>query len=178
MSMERAYGNLPEDNLFHPVTSGPPSIPVELFFREKRSETTLPFQSEKTSLTLAETVILISYIMVYFDHRLAVQGSKLWVLEAGLCRKGLRVTEGVSPIDHSTNEPINQSTPKPFPGKGMETREKKVLDAMKKAGKPLRPGDVAKLLGEESKEVSRMINELKKKGKIVSPKRCYYSPAE
>jgi len=60
----------------------------------------------------------------------------------------------------------------------METREKKVLDAMKKAGKPLRPGDVAKLLGEESKEVSRMINELKKKGKIVSPKRCYYSPAE
>jgi len=49
---------------------------------------------------------------------------------------------------------------------------------MKKAGKPLRPGDVAKLLGEESKEVSRMINELKKKGKIVSPKRCYYSPAE
>jgi len=60
----------------------------------------------------------------------------------------------------------------------MEAREKNVLDAMKKAGKPVRPGDVAKLLGEESKEVSRIINELKKKGKVVSPKRCYYSPAE
>ena len=40
--------------------------------------------------------------------------------------------------------------------------EKKVLNAMKKAGKPIRPGDVAKIIGEESKEVSKVINELKK----------------
>jgi Mn-dependent DtxR family transcriptional regulator len=55
--------------------------------------------------------------------------------------------------------------------------EKKVLDAMKKAGKPVRPGDVAKMLGLESKEVSKVINELKKKGKITSPKRCFWEPA-
>jgi Mn-dependent DtxR family transcriptional regulator len=56
--------------------------------------------------------------------------------------------------------------------------EKKVLNAMKKAGKPIRPGDVAKIIGEESKEVSKVINELKKRGKVMSPKRCYYALAK
>lgn len=59
----------------------------------------------------------------------------------------------------------------------MEKSEKKVLDAMKKAGKPVRPGDVAKTTGVESKEVSKIINKLKKDGKVISPKRCYYEPA-
>lgn len=59
-----------------------------------------------------------------------------------------------------------------------EDREKEVLDAMKKAGKPVRPGDLAKMLGEDSKEVSKAIDGLKKKGKVTSPKRCYYAPAE
>ena len=54
--------------------------------------------------------------------------------------------------------------------------EKKVLNAMKKAGKPIRPGDVAKIIGEDSKLVSKAISELKKQGKVVSPKRCYYKP--
>jgi hypothetical protein len=31
--------------------------------------------------------------------------------------------------------------------------EKKVLSAMKKAEKPVRPGDVAKMIGADSKEV-------------------------
>jgi Mn-dependent DtxR family transcriptional regulator len=53
--------------------------------------------------------------------------------------------------------------------------EKKVLNALKKAGKPVRPGDVAKMIGEESKTVSKVIADLKKKGKVISPKRCYYS---
>ena len=39
--------------------------------------------------------------------------------------------------------------------------EKKVLKAMEKAGKPVRPGDVAKMIGVESKEVSKVISELK-----------------
>jgi len=55
--------------------------------------------------------------------------------------------------------------------------EKKVLNAMKKAGKPVRPGEVAKMLGEDSKNVSKAISELKKQGKIVSPKRCFWEPA-
>ena len=54
--------------------------------------------------------------------------------------------------------------------------EKKVLDAMKKAGKPVRPGDVAKTLGVDSKDVSKAITKLKKDGKVHSPKRCYYEP--
>jgi DNA-binding MarR family transcriptional regulator len=56
--------------------------------------------------------------------------------------------------------------------------EKKVLNAMKKAGKPLRPGEVAEMIGEESKTVSKVISSLKKKGKVTSPKRCYYAPSE
>jgi biotin operon repressor len=56
--------------------------------------------------------------------------------------------------------------------------EDKVLAAMRKVGKPVRPGDVAKMLGMESKEVSKAINALKKTGKVISPKRCYYSVEE
>jgi Mn-dependent DtxR family transcriptional regulator len=55
--------------------------------------------------------------------------------------------------------------------------EKKILDAMKKAGKPVRPGDVAKMIGTDGKEVSKVIKELKKQGKVSSPKNCFYEPA-
>lgn len=55
--------------------------------------------------------------------------------------------------------------------------ETKVLAAMKKAGKPVRPGDIAKALGVESKDVSNTIKALKAQGKVISPKRCYYEPA-
>ncbi len=55
--------------------------------------------------------------------------------------------------------------------------EDKVLKAMKEAGAPVRPGDLAKKLGVDSKEVSKAIDSLKKQGKIVSPKRCFYAPA-
>jgi Mn-dependent DtxR family transcriptional regulator len=60
----------------------------------------------------------------------------------------------------------------------MSEHADKVLQAMKDAGKPLRPGDVAKALGMESKEVSKAIKVLKKEGKIHSPKRCFYAPTE
>jgi hypothetical protein len=62
-------------------------------------------------------------------------------------------------------------------GGGEEIKEK-VLAAMVEAGKPVRPGEVAKMIGEESKEVSKAINALKKEGRVTSPKRCYYAPAE
>ncbi|NOZ59564.1 MAG: HTH domain-containing protein [Euryarchaeota archaeon] len=54
--------------------------------------------------------------------------------------------------------------------------KEKVLEAMKNAGKPVRPGDIAKALGVDSKEVSKAIKELKKEGKVHSPKRCFYAP--
>ncbi|MEW5724202.1 MAG: winged helix-turn-helix transcriptional regulator [Thermodesulfobacteriota bacterium] len=59
----------------------------------------------------------------------------------------------------------------------MDKQAKKVLTAMKKAGKPVRPGDLAQQLGLDSKEVSKIIQELKKEGAVTSPKRCYWQPA-
>jgi predicted transcriptional regulator len=52
-----------------------------------------------------------------------------------------------------------------------------VLKAMKDAGKPVRPGDVANILGADSKEVSMAIKDLRQDGAVVSPKRCFYEPA-
>jgi Mn-dependent DtxR family transcriptional regulator len=60
----------------------------------------------------------------------------------------------------------------------MSENTDKVLRAMKDAGKPVRPGDVAKAIGLESKEVSKAIKVLRKEGKVHSPKRCYYAPTE
>jgi Mn-dependent DtxR family transcriptional regulator len=56
--------------------------------------------------------------------------------------------------------------------------EKKVITAMKKAGKPVKAGEIAKALGVDNKEVSKVFQQLKKQGKIESPKRCYYSLSE
>jgi len=60
----------------------------------------------------------------------------------------------------------------------MEDKKNIVLNAMQDAGKPVRPGDVAKATGIENKEVSKLIQELKKDGKVMSPKRCFWAPAE
>jgi len=54
--------------------------------------------------------------------------------------------------------------------------EKEVLSAMKKAGKPVKAGEVAEMIGEDSKAVSKAIKSLKESGKVISPKRCYYAP--
>ncbi|NJE26529.1 MarR family transcriptional regulator [Thermococcus sp. MV5] len=56
--------------------------------------------------------------------------------------------------------------------------EEIVFKVLKEAGKPLRPGDIAKIAGLDKKEVSEAIKKLKKEGKVISPKRCYYAPAE
>lgn len=60
----------------------------------------------------------------------------------------------------------------------MEGKTTVVLDAFKSAGKPLKTGDVVKLTGLEKDEVSSIINVLKKDGKLISPKRCFYAPPE
>ncbi|MEW6531485.1 MAG: helix-turn-helix domain-containing protein [Thermodesulfobacteriota bacterium] len=60
----------------------------------------------------------------------------------------------------------------------MDKQEKSVLDAIKKAGKPVRPGDVAKSLKMDSKDVSKIISSLKAKGLVHCPKRCYYAHSE
>jgi Mn-dependent DtxR family transcriptional regulator len=47
---------------------------------------------------------------------------------------------------------------------------------MKEVGKPVKASELAELIGMDSKEVSKVFAELKKDGKIISPKRCYYEP--
>ena len=58
----------------------------------------------------------------------------------------------------------------------MADNEAVVLKAMKKAGKPVRPGDLAKDTDLDKKEVSKALGVLKAKGVICSPKRCFYAP--
>ncbi len=55
--------------------------------------------------------------------------------------------------------------------------EEKVLEALEKAGKPLKSGEIAEITGLDKKEVDKIIKKLKKEGKIQSPKRCYYATA-
>lgn len=51
-----------------------------------------------------------------------------------------------------------------------------ILNAMKKAGKALKAGEIADLSGIDKKEVEKAMKELQKTGDIVSPKRCYWQP--
>lgn len=55
--------------------------------------------------------------------------------------------------------------------------EQDVLTAMKNADKPVRPGEIATALNVDSKDVSKAIKSLREKGKVISPKRCFYSLA-
>lgn len=55
----------------------------------------------------------------------------------------------------------------------METKEK-VLNTMKSAGKPMRPGEIAELANIDKKEVDKVIKQLKDDKLIHSPKRCFY----
>ncbi len=52
-----------------------------------------------------------------------------------------------------------------------------VLEAMKKAGEPVNAGKVVELTGLDRKVVDKAMNDLKKEGKIVSPVRCKWEPA-
>jgi DNA-binding Lrp family transcriptional regulator len=58
----------------------------------------------------------------------------------------------------------------------MDSKEKTVLDAMTKEGKPMRPGDIAKKAEMDKDEVSKIIDKLKNEGIVTSPKRCFYAP--
>ncbi len=56
----------------------------------------------------------------------------------------------------------------------MENKEK-VLEVLKKAEEPMRPGQIAEKAGLEDKEVSKLIKKLKDEELVFSPKRCFYS---
>ena len=52
-----------------------------------------------------------------------------------------------------------------------------VLEAMKGVGEPVNAGKLVELTGLDRKVVDKAMNDLKKTGEIVSPKRCYWQPA-
>ena len=54
--------------------------------------------------------------------------------------------------------------------------EDSILNTMKKEGKPLSAGQIADVAGLDRKEIDKAMNVLKKEGRIVSPKRCYWEP--
>jgi len=53
----------------------------------------------------------------------------------------------------------------------------KVLEVMRAEGQPLNAGKIAELGGLDRKAVDKAMAQLKKDEKIVSPKRCYWTPA-
>jgi predicted ArsR family transcriptional regulator len=54
--------------------------------------------------------------------------------------------------------------------------KEKVMEALQKAGKPLKAGEIAEASGLDKKEVDKAMKELKTDGAIVSPVRCYWVP--
>ncbi len=56
----------------------------------------------------------------------------------------------------------------------METKDK-VVEVLKSASKPLRPGEIAELAGIEKTDVEKAIKTLKNDGTIHSPVRCCYA---
>ena len=53
-----------------------------------------------------------------------------------------------------------------------------VMDAIRKAGKPVSAGQIVELAGIDRKEVDKAMKKLKTEGKITSPKNCYWEPAK
>ena len=56
--------------------------------------------------------------------------------------------------------------------------KERILEVLKNAEKPLRPGEIAAALGEDKDAVSKAIKELKAEEKICSPVRCCYAVVE
>jgi len=53
----------------------------------------------------------------------------------------------------------------------------KVLEVMRTADQPLNAGKISELGGLDRKDVDKAMAKLKKEEKIISPKRCFWSPA-
>ena len=54
------------------------------------------------------------------------------------------------------------------------SEKEKVIDAFKKAGKPLKNAEIVEGSGLDKAEVTKIMKSLKEEGVVYSPKRCYY----
>ncbi len=57
----------------------------------------------------------------------------------------------------------------------MEDKEQIILEVFKKLAKPIKPGDIEKETSLDKSDISKLLKKLKDEGKIIVPKRCYYS---
>jgi hypothetical protein len=76
----------------------------------------------------------------------------------------------IAPSAKSIPDPIN-------PGTTAVGIKEKVLEVLSSEGHPLNAGKIAELGGLDREEGDKAMAQLKKDGKIVSPKRCYRIPA-
>ena len=51
-----------------------------------------------------------------------------------------------------------------------------IISTLKKAGKPMKAGEIAEMAGIDKAEVDKALKKLKKEEKVESPKVCYYQP--
>jgi biotin operon repressor len=58
---------------------------------------------------------------------------------------------------------------------GHVSNKDSILMALKKSGEPMKSGDIEKATGLKKSDLAKGIEELKKEGKIDSPKRCFYA---
>ncbi len=59
----------------------------------------------------------------------------------------------------------------------MSDNTEKIYKAFTGSEKPLKTGEVVEITGIDKTEVSKVIKILRKEGKLVSPKNCYYAPS-
>jgi biotin operon repressor len=53
--------------------------------------------------------------------------------------------------------------------------DNKILETLKKSGNPMSAGQIADQTGIDRKAVDKAMSALKESGKIVSPKRCFWT---
>jgi biotin operon repressor len=56
----------------------------------------------------------------------------------------------------------------------MEITEK-ILETLKKSANPMSAGEIAEKTGIDRKEIDKAMKVLKDSGKIISPRRCYWT---
>lgn len=61
---------------------------------------------------------------------------------------------------------------------GKVSTNEMILKALKDSDGPLKAGDIAQIAGIDKKEIDKGIKTLKNEGRIITPKRCYYSISE
>lgn len=55
------------------------------------------------------------------------------------------------------------------------SKEDKIIDTLKNSGDPMSAGQLTDATGIDRKEIDEAMKNLKTEGRIVSPKRCYWT---